>query len=74
MNEMVERIAAIFDAEEIGDHDQSVFMARKIIAAMREPTLDMVSAGRYEAICMDDMCEGHPLESYQAMIDEALKD
>ncbi len=70
MSEMVERLAKIMhDHEEIHGNDSlSAFraVARDIIAAMREPTDAMVSAGF--AASMGTGC----VVEWQAMIDAAL--
>lgn len=77
MNEMVERVAkAIDDAEGhatvkgFGAADKAIHMARAAIAAMREPTEDMIAEG--EACDDCDSGNASAVVHWLSMIDAAL--
>ncbi len=77
MSEMIERVAkAIYDRtledDQLADYGlpmaDAITCAKAAIEAMREPTQDMLNAGKAIMTDYDDS-----LECWQAMIDEALK-
>jgi hypothetical protein len=85
MNEMVERVAlAVFKKEQeirLRSIEQAVIgkaryylIAEAAIAAMREPTEAMRTAGELHGIDSDCKLECSELNVWQAMIDEALKE
>ena len=66
MNEMVERVAQAMMDSDYSEDGAPVnihfgILARAAIAAMREPTLEMMNVGKYAR------------EYWKCMIDEALK-
>lgn len=73
-NEMIERVGSVIENEvcQYGENFQGFLdiIARKVIAAMREPTEEMISAG----VVNNDVDFGVSKDCYQAMIDAALKE
>ena len=76
MSEMVERVVEAMNASEVDwrdiDDASVTCLARTAIAAMREPTPKMISAG--ERTLRQFPVIGQPEKAWQAMIDAALKE
>lgn len=85
MSEMIKRVAKALElvmierANKFGtSRDASTALAIAAISAMREPTVEMVRAGRIELGKDNDggivyLQSGEVVEVWQPMIDEALK-
>ncbi len=76
---MVERVARVFhpnawDGDAPHLRAWSLGIARQAIAAMRKPTNPMVTHGRSERDVGSDDSELNVIQTWQAMIDAALKE
>lgn len=73
MSQMIDRITDILMSDGCGDSDQCEATARRVLAAMLEPTIDMVVAGTEQWLCeaaMEDRAEAN----YRAMLTAALQE
>jgi hypothetical protein len=80
MSEIVERVAAAIREIRVGDHyclypHEAEEIARAAIDAMREPTAEMISAGReeYSEYELDYDATKMWTDMWRAMVDAALK-
>lgn len=71
---MVERIAGVIYDGLANDLQPPEAFARKVIAAMREPTDTMIDASGEDGVSWNDDSRGSIANKWRAMIDAALAD
>lgn len=77
MSKVVERVQSILRDHDASDAQDTAVVARLVLDAIREPTIDMLIAGRRAQLELlrrsPDALAGGVVGAWRAMIDETLK-